>query len=706
MAAVNRNLPEFPPGNETLAKMQDALKDLVPDAARQEASNNNSTPSDLAKAPELPNKKLKLPSLGSFVRDGLSLAEFGTAFSMVAGSFASQADDIARLNSGADQHSRGEALNFIAKLLQFSTSPLRWLNEALSGTSIRDPNNKTRQNQNVEDFGRINSFNRMVKRLSHHQVIKQFTSLLFNFRRIRFNISPNTFKVPSEEFDKSRITSKPASKFWTYGLSMINGILHPARFFATLAGIATTLPSHVLGLVSSFSGNQEGFEVSKYFKRINNIFTPVIANLSSLFSTTKAFVSSALGDKKEPLRITFGRYNLNFLNVIQGVSSAFISIPHLLGVMAKFTERVTEKNDLKEGHQAKYKISTQIANVFESMGANFQRILPGFNPYLMRDKTNARFDKYVEDYKTFSHNLIKLIFGSESLVGRKLGHLSPYDEDSTDFDDTPYISNDPRQEYIGGIFKKGTMYKDFFEFLHPLQSMLMLLPNAFVAPKDVFIRDNAKRGVRFVDKLLGVSSMVLSAPSYLSYITHTRIPQMILKFYEMKMRKDDQLEDQGLIEKSRTHEEYLGFIDKLENSPIPFATTIASSLKRMNITKTDLMFREEMLSKYNQFDDQALEQEPNVKASELVGAIRIGMRTLLMNPLGQKLFFAQRDPETGLTGAESSRMKIYNWLGGLTEGIGRIPIVGLAARPILESIRKIYYVKPNDNRRVLTRADA
>ncbi|MCE2928512.1 MAG: hypothetical protein LW817_02650, partial [Candidatus Caenarcaniphilales bacterium] len=91
----------------------------------------------------------------------------------------------------------------------------------------------------------------------------------------------------------------------------------------------------------------------------------------------------------------------------------------------------------------------------------------------------------------------------------------------------------------------------------------------------------------------------------------------------------------------------------------------------------------------------------SVKASELLGAIRIGLRTLLLTRFGQKVFRAYRDEETGLTPEEQSSKKIYDSLGTFKEGLGRIPIMGQIAGPLIETFRSLYKVDPKTNLNLL-----
>ncbi len=704
MAAVNPNLPELPQGQETQAQLANAIKSLAENAGREELAQGSNSQ---AEAPKLPDPNVspqdlakpkslieRIPSLQGVVRDSFVLPELAAALASVGSSFASQADDIHRTNSSIQDKQAGTMLSFAADFLQTLTAPLRWLNERSNKTTIRDPYDERKQNTNVKDIFRANTPGRILQKLSHHQVVKQFISLLFNFRRIRFNFSPDSFKVPSGKGKRDAKRAKPST---TIALRWLDTLMQPARLAATLFGTVTTLPSQMLSFVAAFTGNQKGFDTSQYFKKLTSVFTPLIANLSSLYSTSRAFTESATGNKY-PLKVTFAKYHISYSNIIQGLLSSVIAIPHLMGVVHKFSENFTEVNDNHDPDDPlstvpKYKFTDKLADLCEDMGATFKNIVPGFDPLAMKETTRKHFDKYIEDYKKISYQFTKGLFSKRWFIGRMLNGYSPYDDNSTNYDDSMQSSRNPDQQYILGYFKKSTLYKDFFELLHPIQSMLMVLPNAFTRLKDVYIRDNAIVPIRFLDKALGASSVLLSLPSYLSYIAQTRLPQVILKVFELKTRKDAQKEFRGEISKAETYKEYKKFIQQLKDSDIPLTTSIANCLESLGVSNNDLIFREDMLEKYQKLDDEAQLQEPNVKASELISSIRIGIRSLLTGPLG-KVLIAGRD-EDGLTAQEHQSMNIYKMLETPAGFVKGLPIIGSFLGPIADAARNFYYVPPN-----------
>ena len=88
-----------------------------------------------------------------------------------------------------------------------------------------------------------------------------------------------------------------------------------------------------------------------------------------------------------------------------------------------------------------------------------------------------------------------------------------------------------------------------------------------------------------------------------------------------------------------------------------------------------------------------------MKASELVGAVRIGYRTLLENRL--KLFFAERDQKTGLTDEEKTRVDFYNSVGKFKNIVSKFPVVGWAASPIIEAFRSFYKPETAERRNAI-----
>lgn len=221
----------------------------------------------------------------------------------------------------------------------------------------------------------------------------------------------------------------------------------------------------------------------------------------------------------------------------------------------------------------------------------------------------------------------------------------------------------------------------------------MLLPNAFVELSDPYVQDNGTRILRWADRLIGLNSMVLSFPNAVIYFAKTRLPQLILKFYETKQRRK---ELEGIEYDS--YDAFRHFISRLNQSSVPGAGYIAATLQSLNIQYSDFKNSNAIKVKLEILEKNAKEQEHALKASELVTAMRIGLRHLIgtENPL----FFARRNEE-GYTTEEQNKMKIYNAIGNFSTTIRGIPFLGLVVSPVIEMFRNIYKVKKKDNLKLL-----
>lgn len=668
----NQNLP-------SLSKVQDQVATQIPQVQNQIVQTQNQTlPEDevIGKALENPGESVAT----QLSRTSISVAELLTATPLLLGSLLNQADNITKY--GANRGDEG-FVGFLTSIIETLSLPVRTLVNKFVIKS-NDPND-------VSNNKRSFLFDDVFQRLLHPNIAKEFTSFLFTFRRAIFNFFPNVFTVPSEEHNPYNPEGKVANQFFTKFLKTLSTATSPIRFFTSLAGLFILSPAKLLSSIYAYTGNQKLFDSTKELSSIIDIVSPIIANLSSTFSTAKAYWDSYT--KKESTLVTFGKYNLTNLNLIQGVLGSVLSVPQFFGAIAKINNKITDKDE-----NDNYKVVNEVKNLVGEIAPKLKAL------NLFGNQTVASIQDYVGDVlskfiRETRYRLIKYsqdVFNSNSLLQNFASKFRPKDlagnvvvlsEGETGFEKR-------ENKYAAGSILKSKLFSEIYDLLNPLQSLLMLLPNAFVSLGDPYITDNAIRPFRVLDRLVGINSSILSIPNYFVYALSTRIPQMVLKYFEIKQRRS---ELSGKNDGYEAFDDFNNFIEKLKTVPIMGSSYLSKVLSSMELDSLIFKDPEIMEKTYEHLEKEAKDQESSVKASELVSATRIGMRTLL----NHKLFNSERDPESGLTAEEKSRQKIYNSLGTFKEGIARIPVIGWVAAPFLEMFRGMYKVDTKRNRKVL-----
>lgn len=629
------------------------------------------------------------------LRNTFNISEMLLALPLLANSFVLQADNISDQtklveNPGAVGHvaSTYKTLSSVFKAL---------IDKFIAGGKTID---------NIDSNRSANLTQNFRKRILHPNITKEFTSLLFNTRRIVFNLLPNMFTVPSAEHDPLNPDGNTASKTTATLYGILAHVMNPLIKTSSLFAALTTIPSHLMGSYFTYTGNEEAYNSTKYFNRISEIFTPLLSNLSSLLSVSKSYIDSYFGDGVKSLSkfVTRGRYNVGKANMIQGLVGSVTSLPYFLGALGKLRDVVHER-DTDNNSKFSTNLKNLADNVLPKLAPWIQKINPSYN---VDDHLNG-FKQGTEAFISNTDKTIKSFLSSVYNANPFIKNLASKIRPSDSIGNVQALADSHTDEahgntgYTFGLIKKSSFFREIFDWLHPLQSMLMLLPNSVIEPEDPYVKDNSKRLGRRLDRLFGFNSMLLSFPNYLIYSASTRLPQMLLKFFEFKERQY-QLSEAGDKNMKSGHQAYLDTVKFLKKFPIPGSDFLASKLESLGVDENTFIDEAEFRSIFEELDASARKQEASVKASELVGATRIGFRTLLeresIKVKGPKLFFADRDDQ-GLTDDERTRKKFYDSVGNFKNIVGKIPVVGWIASPIIEGFRKIYKVDTTERRNLV-----
>ncbi len=599
-----------------------------------------------------------------------SLAELLASLPMIPTSLITQAENI---NEYGSSTSRSGVIGFSTTVLSTLSSGFRWLlNKHVHRSS--DPND-------VKVNYRSFLSSDLIRRIMHPNVVKEFTSLLFSTRRTLFSFAPEMFTVPSEEHDPDNPDGKQISMATTVAFNAASKLLRPFGLVSSVLTALIAIPAQVSSTLFAYAGEQSFFNISKYFSRVSDSLLPITSHLSTLLQVSKAAIFSRKTGASRA--VAFGRYNINFLHVIQAIFGSITAIPYFFGSMVHFAENLTQRDQ-----SDRLLLANNIRELVGLIGPTLKNITNSHESIAAMQEKAARYiEKRSNEISMHSSILLNKIFNSRALKWLS-SKIIPTDEYGN-VQITGTLNQSANEKTIFGGMRKSQLFSDLYELIHPLQSILMLLPNAFVSISDPYITDNGIRPVRGLDRLMGINSMLLSLPNFIIYSFSTRIPQIFLKWYEMKQNYA-----KANNKEYDASQDLSNFIDKCRHSYIFGAGYLAEILEKLDINSSTFHDSYKVKQLFNNLDEQARKQEPSVKASELVKSIRIGLRTIL----SKKWLAAQRD-EQGYTDEEHSRMNIYRSLGTFKEGIGGIPIFGWMAAPLVELARKLYYVAPRKVKR-------
>lgn len=689
MVDINQNL-NLPSTNEAVANNA-ALPPMANEANADQANQTadpNLTANDIIKN-ELSSVHGANSKLKKLIIPGMSMAQLLAATPVVFSALLNQANNIAVQGKKGDDKG---VLGFFGIVADSLAGPFRFLQRRYITKNNNDDDVSANKKAYLTDD--------VLKRAMHPKLAKEFTNLLFTGRRVMFNLFPGLSTVPSQEHNPLEPSSGSASKITANVFKSFSTFFAPFRFLTTGISALAMIPGNLIGTFSAFEGNQKLVDTSKLFSKITDIFNPIVANMSSLYSTSKAFMDSAYkGESKE---VSFGRYNVGFTHLVQGIVGSFISVPYFFASFAKIHELVNSKDPMDPN--GKRKIVSDIETMVGELSPHLKTygLLTDHSVSDLQIKAGNFLDKALNQIEVGVIKVLETFYNLNSFTKSIFSKIRPVDQDGriiAHHDDNHIDSAASSGKYMNianHYFNKSNFFKEAYSILRPLQSMIMLLPNAFVSMNDPYIADNAKTPLRVADRLIGILGTALSLPNYIAFGISTRVPQVVLKHFENKQRK---AEAQGDYEYSAFHD-YQSFIEGLERNPIIGAGYLASRLRNLDVNEHLFKEDREMEKLFDSLEEDAQEQESTVKTSEMITAIRIGMRNLLTTKFGQAFLFAKRD-ENGLTAEEHSRQKIYNGIGTFKEGLARIPIVGMFASPLIETFRSFYKVKIPKNRKVL-----
>lgn len=612
---------------------------------------------------------------GTLLSKTLQLSELVTTLPLLFPSLIIQADNIAK--HGGKEGSG--VIGFASSVINVLSTPFRWIMHKYVARQHSD--------NDVGSNKRSFFYDDFFQRILHPNFVKEFTSFLFNTRRALFNFLPDVFTTPSEEHDPNNPEGTIISKSLANVFHAGNSFMSPIRWITTIATALLNIPSYVSGTINAYGGNQHLFNISKYFARLTDLFTPLMSNLSSLLSTTKAFIDSSKG---ESLSVAFGRYNIGFLNVFQGIVGSILAIPGFVGALVGAKDILLEKQENTNSLLVSNYVGDMVASVMPWIKA--QGFLVDETVASSRNKSAGFVEKVINNTNEHVTKLVESVYNSSAFAKKIFSWFRPVDISGNVIADlnAGAIENKSKTGVVWGGFSKGHFFKEIHSLLHPIQSLLTLLPAAFVPISDPYITDNAKVSMRLIDRLFGINSLILSVPNYVIYALSTRIPQVIIKVFELKQKY---ARSQG-----RDYDAYAAFTqfrDNLHRISLPGTTYLQKALQELPVDHHTFQSFSGTERVLETIEAKAREQEPSTKAPELLQAFRIGAKALLAR---KGIFFADRD-EQGFTSEEHSRMRIYNSLGTLKQGITSIPVIGWIASPFIEMFRNIYFVKPRRGRR-------
>lgn len=643
--------------------------------------NNQANPS-----PVIPNTVdiAKESLITRFGRGSLSTMEFIGALPLLFTSLVMQADNIVKQRH-YDPHSF--LINILTTTIGTCSMPFKWIFNYL----VPHASTIEKDIDDVEVNKRPFLLDNPIQRVAHPAFTKQIISLVFALRRSLFTFVPSFFTVPAEEHDPTKPQGAQAGSFSTTLLNASSTILSPLRILSSGLSSIIGLPAHLFAAISAYRGDQKPFEFTHSLSKLSNYILPATANLSSLYKVSKAYLESWSSSSKMSKRVAFEKYNIDFSNVLQGVIGSITSIPYLCGGLVKIKNALTEVKNPNDPNNQVFTFAEKARDFVGEVALELKAMeLIGESSLIgaAQQKTFNFVSKaleYLDGYsKTFLHrimnssNFAKKLFSTfrpVSMTGEILGGNSSQVLESAN----------PQENYVWNAFKKADFFTEIYDFLHPIQSLLMLLPNAFVRANDPYVQDNGTRILRLLDRLVGVNSLILSLPNYLLYAANTRVPQFFIKLLELKQRRADlKREDYD------AYDTYKNTINWLRNSGIPGTKYLGNALSDLDFKAGDFRSPEIIKKQFDHLENGAIKQEHSVKASELVDAMRIGMRHLIGTQ--NSLFFTPRDEE-GYTEEERSRKKIYDSIGTFNTTISRFPVVGWIASPILSMFRSFYATK-------------
>lgn len=622
----------------------------------------------------------RLPFLTRQAQAGVSYLELFSAVPLIFSSLISQAETIV---AEENDHANSRLISFLTTSVKSLSSMFRWGFNQLVPKAANEDDVTVNKHPFLLD--------KIFARISQPAFVRQVTAFIFAMRRALFSFIPNVLTVPAEEHDPSKPNGGTVSGFKTSVFTGASALLSPFRVVSSLLTAAFALPSSAFGAAFAYTGDQKPFEFTNFTSRVADCLLPVTTNLNSFYKVTKAYYDSWSSNMH--IGLAFDRYNINLLHVIQGVLGSIISVPYFFGALTRVKDILLEKDTnhiFILANKARDFIGA-VALELESLGWLRGSVAS------TQEQVQKFITKSLEYMQAFSDDSVTKLMNANPIFKSFFSKFRPTNisgrvvsGDSTDIVE----SSNAKDNYVLNLFKKSEFFNEMFELLHPIQSALMLLPNAVVGFSDAYIQDNGTKYIRWLDRLVGVNSALLSLPNYFIYFFKTRAPQICLKWFEMKQRKAD-------IE-GRSYDAAIALrenIKTLKESKLPGTNYIATTLERLNIQDSDFRNPLSIQLKFDELDKEAVKHEHSVKASELVMAMRIGLRHLISTQ--NKLFFAQRDPITGFTAEEQAKDNAYKSIGKFGELVRGVPVVGLFAAPLVDMFKSMYKVKPITGRKIL-----
>lgn len=601
----------------------------------------------------------------------LKFIGLGMSLPLVVPSLLLQAENITKFGDKGEEG----FIKFISSVIGILTSPFRKIVNKLFSTDL----NETDVSSNRRSF----KFDDFIQRILHPNFVKEVASFLYGVRRSLFNFLPRVFVNPAEQRASSDNSIIKASSGLSSIFKIASGLTSPFRILSSAMTLFISIPSHFTGILSSYNGQQKIFNISKDFSRISDIFIPITSNLSSLFRTSKALYESSKG---ESLTVTFARYNINLFSIVQGMFGGILSFPGFFAALAETKDLILEKLS----NSSKYKM----ADSFGEICAYALPYLKTFGLYTNHSEAHIKnlasdlLSDFIKNSNYKIENFLDRIYNLNTITKKCASLFRPVDKKgniiyrySSDF----HLEDPDGINVTNQGFSKKMFFNELHSLLHPIQSLVMLLPAAYTPISDSYITDNGKLSVRLLDRILGINSFILSIPNYLIYALSARLPQMIIKFYELKQKSSNFKNIQY-----NAFEAFQEFKNKILNSGIPGTKYLFDVLNDLPINELTFQSFATTNKILNKLEQHAKDQEPSNKGTEMLETFRIGTKELLAKKI--EFFYAKRD-SNGYTEEEHNSMQVYKSLGTFKEGIGKIPIVGLIASPFIELIRSRYYVK-------------
>ncbi len=581
-----------------------------------------------------------------------------------------------------------DLISDLSKTSHYDSKPEEQLNSSPLSAAL--PNHKTKLGAFIADKAPgfrdlLGPKLKILDGLLDQRVAGNLGALVFAYETMFSNLF---LKINPEGTSDSFLTSSIS------GFSKLNSIL----------GSLFSLPGHTFATILRFGNtdneSSNAYKSANFFARLGDVFLPLSSNFNSLLKSILANnISKSQGiSPQEALK----QQGLNFIHLLQGSLGVFLALPSFLCSLSRFSSLLQEKDSNELLVNLGPSISKKITGLLSTLSYKF-------NLTALRDIESNTFDNWWRQTFALQTQQAREGFLSQFcnlpfLKQHIFKHIVPYnpETDKLVFNPDPALGLETLHENrFWGSFNKVGLLQSFDHVLRPIQSTLMLLPSMMPTLSDPEIQERGKGFVQSFDKILGLSSIILSVPSFLIYVCSSRIPKLITWYLGQKQKASSSLQNVQGSNEYEAYKELLAIHKRLANSNfIPFGRFIAQSLKRVieHPQKEWLFHDDKRLNELLEtLEREAQEQERPLMAAKLIESIRSFMKYLMRSPLTHK-FFTENISQGELSGREKAKQRIYESIDSLSQLIKTlVPGLGLLISAPLNIIKNLFKVRTPSN---------